>query len=563
MKATGHIRFSTAGLRFAAAVGCLVFVLTVFPQRGFSQCEPQPTADAAQSSLISGETSDVNTLINKVISAWRNDVLTLSTDLYNGVSGTSGNKGSYTGIMARINTFWNDWFKAWQNMAAQLNASTDDETRQLSSFKDASDALAASRDEAEQRIRAQKLYQPTGQACLFDTTNRLITPAKQITSALEDAYEWDFVQLGNNEAVYPNADPNLPATPYPGSGNGSYSPQDSTGQFGPAEEQSRRWYNYSHIFCDYRAENGNAGCDPGTVTLPSPYPLKVGYGPTLQNKNYPPYAILQPTDTTRNDKSLMVYANMDVEPTLLLFSQYTVDLYNTTELTAVDQMMFNITGYKIPMPIVSDALTSVPGMEETLKRRQYMAQMSTINALLYTLIADRAPGPGGSNSGGSNPSANAQELYGLRTKEYGATPNKLTDATISTAATCGFLNFACYIGKLWNELWNGSISTQFLGSQQKTPPVDFLEASITPSQREIRQAIIEQLWDPNYYKDLYNHPSTILQKDVYLKAYSLSLIYEKIERQERISDVYAVETANLLAGEKSALDAMATSGPMK
>ena len=464
MKATGHIRFSTAGLRFAAAAGCLVFALTAFPLRGFAQCEQPPAAQTEANTVASNETNDITgTLIPDVEKAWSTDVLQLSTTL------GSENKTSYAGILARMNKFWTDWFTAWQNMAAQLNASTDDETRQLSSFKDASNALAASRDEGEQRVKAQKLYQPTGQACLFDSTNKDLPNSQQVTNALEDAYEWDFVQLGNNEKVYTGANPNIPAS----NGNGTYSPQDSTAQYGPAEEQSRRWYNYANIFCDYRAENGNAGC---ASHLPGTYPLKVGYTPTLTDNTKPPYAVLNPLSPTLNDPHLLAYSNMDVEPTLLLFSQYTVDMYNITELTAIDQMMFNITGYRIPMPMLTTAMSALPGMEETLKRRRYIAQMSTVNALLYSLIADRAPGPGVGCAtatcagGGSPPSANAQAIYALRTKEYGATPNAATDTAIQTAASCAWWNVACWISKGWSIFWNGSVNTQFANSQAQTPP---------------------------------------------------------------------------------------------
>ena len=73
-----------------------------------------------------------------------------------------------------------------------------------------------------------------------------------------------------------------------------------------------------------------------------------------------------------------------------------------------------------------------------------------------------------------------------------------------------------------------------------------------PSIREIRQSIIEQLWDPNFYKNLGDNPVTISQKELYLKAYGLSMLYDMISKQEKISTAYAIETGAILeAGQHS------------
>jgi hypothetical protein len=73
-------------------------------------------------------------------------------------------------------------------------------------------------------------------------------------------------------------------------------------------------------------------------------------------------------------------------------------------------------------------------------------------------------------------------------------------------------------------------------------------AALNPSVREIRESVIEQLWDPEYYKDLYDNPSTVLQKELYLKAYSLVMLNDIISKQEKISNAYAIETADMLQG---------------
>jgi hypothetical protein len=90
-----------------------------------------------------------------------------------------------------------------------------------------------------------------------------------------------------------------------------------------------------------------------------------------------------------------------------------------------------------------------------------------------------------------------------------------------------------------------------------------LTANINPSLREIRASVIEQLWDPNYYKNLYDDPSTVAQKEVYLKAYGLMMLYDMISKQEKISNAYAVETANVLRHSAKILESASTNVPLQ
>jgi hypothetical protein len=82
--------------------------------------------------------------------------------------------------------------------------------------------------------------------------------------------------------------------------------------------------------------------------------------------------------------------------------------------------------------------------------------------------------------------------------------------------------------------------------QQMRVKVGVSNASATPSAREVRQAVVEQLWDPNYFKELGDSPNTLTQKELYLKAYNLVMMNQLVEKQERISNIYAMETANIL-----------------
>jgi len=72
------------------------------------------------------------------------------------------------------------------------------------------------------------------------------------------------------------------------------------------------------------------------------------------------------------------------------------------------------------------------------------------------------------------------------------------------------------------------------------------DASDHPSAREIRQSVIEQLWDPNYYVNLQDGPASTSRKELYLSAYNLMLLNLIVEKTEKIANALAVETSNLL-----------------
>ena len=72
------------------------------------------------------------------------------------------------------------------------------------------------------------------------------------------------------------------------------------------------------------------------------------------------------------------------------------------------------------------------------------------------------------------------------------------------------------------------------------------DPATNPSEYEIRQNVIEQLWDPAYYANLQDGSAATRQKEIYLKAYALMQLNKLIEKMERISTVYAVQTSNIL-----------------
>ena len=491
-----HILFSKHGLTRRALAGvCFAFLLMASPVKSFAQCEANGVAGAEVGVLINAQDAAILNPPWGLIPgtewggvpgtppgaqpgtpvpglSWYGDLTALQNTL-----GTMGRDQ----IMAKFNEFWSRWGGAWQDMTKQLSSATLDQSRELGRINDAENELTAALDEQKERVKSQSLYQPTDQACRFDTTAFSMTPSQQTSAAMENGFEWDFVQLGNNEK---------PPV-------GSTDPLLGAAQYGPAAVQDILWSWYQTNFCDYLAENGNAGC--ANPTYPQPLP---------PNGPYPPPG--------PNDPNMQMNADLDALPSDMLFSQFTIDIFNPVALQAMKQMMFNITGYKVPDPMLPGAMRSVSGMDQTLVRRRYITQMDAVGSLLYSLMADRMPGP------------LAPDIYNLRVINSAVPPNILYSV---------FMAFAQILPGM-------PVPTAWV---QAIPPLFMQQASPTPSPREIRQSIIEQLWDPNYYKNLYDNPSTIGQKEVYLKAYSLVMLNEMISKQERISNAYAIETSNILS----------------
>jgi hypothetical protein len=99
--------------------------------------------------------------------------------------------------------------------------------------------------------------------------------------------------------------------------------------------------------------------------------------------------------------------------------------------------------------------------------------------------------------------------------------------------------------------------------QQMRFKVGVNDASPTPSQHEVLQAVISQLDDPNYFVNVGGGGGTVAQKEVYLKAYNAMLLYKLIEKQEKISDAYAIQTANMLKNLKDVHLSVHKDSPMQ
>ena len=179
----------------------------------------------------------------------------------------------------------------------------------------------------------------------------------------------------------------------------------------------------------------------------------------------------------------------DIMPSKTIFGELTLEMENPDVRDALTELVTNITGYKPMSSIPNDVLNTPAGQQARVEQRRYLAQMDAITGLIYSVIADRAP------SGDPSAPGVPGGIQELRLRQGISAP------TVSTA----------------------------------------------PSSREVRQAVLEQIRDPKYYTDLIDAPSTVAQKDLYLRAYNLMLLYKVIEKTERIALAYAIQTANLVA----------------
>lgn len=76
--------------------------------------------------------------------------------------------------------------------------------------------------------------------------------------------------------------------------------------------------------------------------------------------------------------------------------------------------------------------------------------------------------------------------------------------------------------------------------------VGVAQPSSTPSEYEINKQAVEQLWDPNFYASLQDSSPATQQKQIYLRAYSVMQLYKLIDKMERISNVYAIQTSKMI-----------------
>jgi len=211
----------------------------------------------------------------------------------------------------------------------------------------------------------------------------------------------------------------------------------SLGSTGTGELLATRWQRYQSAFCDPDSNSGNAAC---TGAMPD--------------------------------------RNANITPSRTIFGQETIDVSNPNNYLAVNEIMYNITGFEPPPPI--DSLNTPQGKEARQRARNYLAQMDVATALVSSVVAERMPGE------------EAPAIGAIRSSVGVPNPSE------------------------------------------------------RPSEREIRQATIEQFFDPNYYINLIDNPSVVAREETFLYAYNLMLLYKLIEKTEKIANAYAVQTANII-----------------
>jgi hypothetical protein len=205
-------------------------------------------------------------------------------------------------------------------------------------------------------------------------------------------------------------------------------------------------------------------------------------------------------------------ANAAVLPAKTLFSRETIDMKDPEVIDAVKELTMNITGYQAPAPVPRKALNTPAGREMLRKNREYATQMDAVQALVTGIAADRAPGTVQPVNADGSPS-NAGQLAGA--------------------------------------------------VQQMRQKSGATDASPTPSAREIRESVVEQVKNPNFFVNLGDGGGTIDQKQVYLKAYEAMMMNKLIEQQEKIANAYAIEAGNMLKKYRRKRDSRAGSDPFK
>ncbi len=176
-------------------------------------------------------------------------------------------------------------------------------------------------------------------------------------------------------------------------------------------------------------------------------------------------------------------AGADVSVAKTLFRKETIDMADPVTALATKELVQNLASFETVDPIPPGTLNSVPGREQMLRQRRLQTQMNAVTGVLAGIVGDRTPGSG----------------------------------TIALEAT----------------------------AERLEAGVPASEISDTPSKRELRQAVIDKLWSAKFYRDLGDEPSTVLQKEVYLKAYSNALLYDLIARTEQVATLFSIQLGNM------------------
>lgn len=166
------------------------------------------------------------------------------------------------------------------------------------------------------------------------------------------------------------------------------------------------------------------------------------------------------------------YIDADIAVGDVIFKDYTIKMEDPKIMKAANVITRNIAGIKSSDVINQKMLTTAAGEEGILRQRSIAAQANVAQSLITTIIAERSPS-----------AAPAPQIQALR-------------------------------------IASG---------------IDASRTHDNPSEREIRQAMIDQLRSPTYYQEMAGGEEEILRHETELRMFNLLQMYRLMERMERMA----------------------------
>lgn len=181
--------------------------------------------------------------------------------------------------------------------------------------------------------------------------------------------------------------------------------------------------------------------------------------------------------------------NADIEVSSTIFGAETIDIRQPEIRMANEEIIKNLTGFKAGRPLADNSFDT-PGVQNMwLKRRVTDARLSVPVSTIATIIGERAP-----MGDPADPFVASPEIQAIR-------------------------------------LASG---------------VDISETSTVPSKREIRQAMVEKVWQPKFYVGLDDDPHVAIREWAQLRAYNLAMMNDVINRTEQIATLLSVQLARMI-----------------
>jgi hypothetical protein len=380
-----------------------------------------------------------------VIAVWHSTIEELNDSIRDGQNNMRSalvSREFSTQPAGALEGFWDGWKGSMQAQTAERVAGMMDQARQDGTFADAQQIGKAAKRLQKREMKIKREMEPVEEGCTFDSKATVAAEASRVAAAMKTALSNQLRNKTTNKS-------------------GTAAAKGSRG------ERKDRWGRYVQYFCDVNANAGRPAGPNGNECLANQNP----------------------------DTGLV---NAHILPSKVLFGKETIDMTNTGQQAAVEELIYNITGLQVPEPIPGDTVAKVGGKQQRDQNREYAAQADVILSVPGMIVAERAPSPTApTQPGETNP------VTETRKRNLGA---------------------------------------------------DAENISLTPSEKEIRQSKIEELWDPAFYAGLSGNAKSIAEKELYLQAMNVAQIYRLLEKTEKISLLYAIQTGNLLRKNNTSAD---------